>query len=327
MSLASLSLILQVLLPSLLGQTMPPSAPPPRNIVIERPAPADKMSSAVIPLKALTWKDVEPFLDGMLSEDGKAGYISQRHALIVHDRQGNIDEIREFISQVDSDPVNIRVEVEFLSDLLAEGREVGVTFDEERRSPTITIEDGKVKGPGSVGITANDRRREQTRNTSMQLLTRSGYPARLWVGETIVDPNWLKRYELVPLTAVLLPGSKLTIRQEVPDLIWRDVGSALYILPTYLENGLVRMELFPVVTYHDREGKEHRFRVQQVETQVTAQDGQRVYLGGQDEVTRDFLRELLGPDLYKESSSSQILSMYVTPHVRIMSRPEPANRR
>ncbi len=307
---------------NLAAQTEPPPPPSPSgSIVIRQPTPEEKPVTASIGLKALTWEVVEPMIRPLLSPKGTAGYFAARHTVIVHDQQQIVDQIRKLIQTADSDPVNIRIEVQFLTDTLQTHGSLNVQLDHRREGPSITIEDGRVQRPRDVQVTIRDRQTETSRTNTMTLMTLSGSPARLWVGKSIPDPAFLKQYRLLPVTVVFTPGGAMVAQSQPAELLWRDVGNALYIRPTYMQNELVHIELFPVVTFIDNDGRERHFTVQEVKTEVYAKPGQRVLLGGNSTAMNRYLHQLFGPTLQSDTRRTSDVDMYVTPHVRIMRRP------
>jgi hypothetical protein len=287
----------------------PPPAPGPRHVVITQPAPEDEMATATIPLRALSWEEAEPLLRPLLSPAGNLGYFAARHTLIVHDRQRHVDQVKRVVAAMDAEVVNVRLEVELQDELREYGRGASLLVEERRG------------GGGTATLRLEDQRRETTRNDRLMLLARSGAPARLWVGETIADPTWLRDYRLVPLLAVVAPGATLIVQPPAPQLVWRDVGAALYMQATAMDNGLVRIQMFPVVSFRDGDGREHRYRVEQVQTEVFARDGQRVFVGGADEASRQFASQLFAPLSRRERGTTRGFSLYVTPHVQALRAP------
>mgnify|MGYP001500988896 CR=1 FL=1 len=278
------------------------------------------MESAFIGLKAMTYEEIEPFVRPMLSPDGRLGYFKARHVLVVHDIQEVLDEVRAFVEAGDANPVNIRIEVEFLSNWLHTSRGIETRYD-GKRQPKIVIEDGKIRGPARIEVELFDQTQGGSGTNSMTVLTTSGSPASIWVGETIAQPAWLNEYNLLPLAYIRGRPGNLQITIERPELVWRDVGNALYVLPTYQEGtGLVHIELFPVVSFLDRDGKSHKYRVEKVSTTIVARPGQRVLLGGGGRGMDDYLRRLPGFE-HTDEVKNRTVSMYVTPHVKMMDTP------
>jgi hypothetical protein len=113
---------------------------------------------------------------------------------------------------------------------------------------------------------------------------------------------------------IVVPGSD-------NDIVWRDVGSELYVLPTYLGDDKIKLELYPVVSYIQDDpdaphikGKKRRqtVMVQDVKTSLTLQNGQRVSLGGVIGSKKNFYTSLFGPGLLDREGTNSILDMYVT---------------
>ncbi len=314
-------LLLLLVMPFVLGQEPAPQPEPmrepedgPRRIIVLKPEPGSEEVSVFIPLESLTYEEAEPFIRPMLSPKGMMGYLRRRNSLVVHDRQEVVDKVRAFLESIDRKAVNVRLTVEFANDYMQEGTHLGAVFDDDPGGPKVIIEDGKVHWPEKVEITGNQTSREGSRGTTQQILTLSGSPAQIWVGRQIPDPTWLRRFTFRPLYAG--PHSTVIVRHEIPPTEWRDVGASLYVLPVYQDNGLISVDLYPVVTYHDREGKRHSFRVEEVRSSLVVQPGQRVHIGGNTEATQDFMRQLLGPELYNRQERSNVLGIYLTAEVQ-----------
>jgi hypothetical protein len=110
------------------------------------------------------------------------------------------------------------------------------------------------------------------------------------------------------------------------ELVEENIGASMWMLATYQGDGMVDIRIFPVVTKKDTKGRPHHFRVEQIETRVVAVHGQRIFIGGVDRANAEFVRQLLGPDLYSKDDASSALSMYVTPYVRLMDRAAPVDK-
>jgi hypothetical protein len=84
---------------------------------------------------------------------------------------------------------------------------------------------------------------------------------------------------------------------------------------------LITVELFPVVSFLDGDSKRQNFRVQEVKTTLTVQSGARVYIGGNDQQTRNFLTQLLGPDVIRKTENADTLNMYLTAEIMDPRKP------
>jgi len=301
-----------------------PPAKPRRNVVVKI-TPDDKEVSALIPLQSLAYAEAEPFCRPLLSPDGTMGYMPERGSIIVFDRQRNVNRIRELIKTMDRPAVNIRVDIDFIGT----GSEAQDSLDvrlRNRNDPDVrnnlVFKDGKWVRPNDIRINAARNRGQTTRNTSQFIMTMSGRPASLWVGSTIPDPSWLNNVRFIPTVIVMPPGGPtVIIPGNDPEWVWRDVGSRLSVLPRYLDNGLIDVEIFPEVTYVDGEGRNQAIRVESVSTRLTVRDGQRIAIGGVIDDHREFYTRLFGPRLLDRDDRTSVLDMYLTCRVMIPRDP------
>ncbi|HNQ99569.1 MAG TPA: hypothetical protein PKN52_06185, partial [Trueperaceae bacterium] len=182
--------------------------------------------------------------------------------------------------------------------------------------------DGRWVRPDEIRIGGGIRRGRTTQNTSQFIMTMSGHAATLWVGRTIPDPSWLNHVRFRP-TVVVMPrgGGAVVIPGNDPEWVWSDVGARLMVLPYYLDNGLIDVEIYPEVTYLDGQGRRQAIRTESVSTRLTVRDGQRVSIGGVVDENREFYVNLFGPDLLSRDNSTSILDMYLTCHVMIPRDP------
>lgn len=291
------------------------------QLALALPLPANDalIDTAVIPLKSASWADVKPMIEPMLSADGTLGYMQQRHVVIVHDYPPKLREIRKFLEAVDAPEANIRLQVEFLNDSMQKSS--GLRVSTPDGPPRVTIRGGDLEGPDTVVIEGHRRTVTSRDDTSQFLMARSGHPARLWAGEATRRPETLRRYLLVSWNP--LSGSVTQVAFD--EVQWADeaVGASLWMLATYRDDGMVDVEIFPVVTARDRQGRSHSFRVQEIETRVVLRHGERTLVGGVDGDKERRLRELFA---IEKTRGSSMLSMYLTANVRLMDRAAPVDR-
>ena len=300
-----------------------------------KPAPVvvnyePRQVTKIIPLMSVSYSTIDTICRPMLSPTGTMAYLPERESVVIFDYEGNAEKIAGIIGKIDLPPVNVRIEVDFIG--TSDGRKDRLSGKVSYKGhPTadnsVIIKDGKVVKPDSIVISAGQQSDIGTRNTSQFILTRSGSPAQLWVGKTIVDPSWLRYRPLRPTIGVIAPGGGFVI---VPgpdnDIVWRDVGSSLYVLPTYLGNGRIDLEVYPVVSYLVDEPEEkvprsgrakpkrknyQSVRVEDISTRLTLQSGQRVSMGGVIDSNKNFYRNLFGPDFLSRDDKNSILDMYI----------------
>ncbi|MBN1865159.1 MAG: hypothetical protein JW808_09685 [Victivallales bacterium] len=284
----------------------------------------------IVPLMTVGYATIESVCKPMLSPTGTMAYLPERQSVIVFDFEANAEKIAGVIGKIDLPPVNIRIEVDFVG--TSDGRNDKLHGKASykghpSKDNQIIIKDGKVVKPDTISISAAKRSDTGTRNTSQFILTRSGSPAQLWVGKTIVDPTWLSQRPLRPTIGLIAPGGGVVI---VPgsdnDIVWRDIGSSLYVLPTYLGNGKIDIEVYPVVSYLVDEPEENTAKgrrrttkrkprqsvmVEDVSTRMTVQSGQRISMGGVIQSNKNFYTNLFGPDFLGRDDKNSILDMYI----------------
>lgn len=278
-------------------------APAPAPIRALPPEPVVK----IIPLLSATFDEVVPLLQDELSPQGKLSYFKPRNALVVKDEPARVERIAALMASLDKPAANIRVEVEFLNAGMSKSSG-GAVVTSRHSGPAVLL--------------APDKRTTTTDNTTQFIMARSGYPAKLWAGESVPQPTFLRQYNFVQLQ----PGRGVTaVSTTEVDFERQEVGSALYVTATYQDSGLIEIELYPVVTYKDQQGAAHALRVQQVSTRVVARNGERVLVGGADKAAQKFYQQFLGPTVWSKEASSESLSIYLTPLVRVMDRAAPVD--
>jgi type II secretory pathway component GspD/PulD (secretin) len=292
-----------------------------------------KQVSKIVPLRTVSYSTIESICKPLLSKTGTMAHLKVRNSIILFDYQTNVDKIAKLIDKIDLPAVNIRVEVDFIGN---SSRQQDHLYGKVgyKKYPTknnqIIIRNGKVIKPNRITISAGQGRQTGSRNTSQFIMTKSGYPAQLWVGKRIVDPTWLQYRQLRPTWVIVGPGGgTVVVPGSDNDIVWADIGSSLYVLPTYLGNGKIDVEVYPVVSYlvdepddfgNNRKKRKRRrpkrkrqsVKVEDVSTRLTLQSGQRVSLGGVISSNKNFYTNLFGPDFLNRDDSNSILDMYIT---------------
>ncbi len=292
-----------------------------KNTVVIKYDPENKEVSEFIPLKSIDYQTVEQFCRPMLSETGTMGYMPEKNCVVVHDFKKNTAKIREFVesaaSQLPDDDVNVRVEVEFKG--AGKSRKAGFGADlsyPEKQQGKIIIQNGKIVKPERINIDAYDNSGTTSSNTTQFIVTRSGFPARIWAGKRIADPSWMNNYRFIPLTIINRNNSTIIIPGNDPDIVWSNVGAYLYILPKYLGDGLIDVEVFPAVSYLDGKRREKSVRVESVSTRLTVKSGQKINIGGIVSGKDSFYRSLFGPDFINIDNNTSLLDMWLTATVQ-----------
>lgn len=288
-----------------------------KNVVIKYD-PEDKEISEFIPLKALDYATVEQFCRPMLSQTGSMGFMPEKNCVVVHDKKRNALKIREFIEsaakQLPDDNVNIRVEVEFkgAKSRRKAGAEIDVIYPENSGQGKIIIRDGRVQKPESIDIHVRDNTMTGSSNTNQFIMVKSGFPARIWAGKTIPDPSWLRNSRFIPLTMISSKsGNTVVIPGNSPDIVWTNVGAYLYVLPKYLGDGLIDVEIFPAVSYLDGKKRRQTVRLESVSTKLTVKSGQKINIGGIVSGKDDTYKSLFGPNFIGIDEDSSLLDMWL----------------
>jgi len=298
-----------------------------KKTVVIKYTPDNQEVTKLVYLATTPYETVEQFCKPMLSSTGNMAYLKERRSVILYDKKINVEKIMAFIKKIDVPGVNIRIDVDFLGSGTTRNDSLNVKFG-NTKTPNVNnqfiIRNGKMVKINRVDIKAKQQSGKTTRNTSQFIVTQSGHAARLWVGKTMIDPSWLRYRKLFPVYTLIVPtrgGGAIVVPAEDNDIEWRDIGSSLYVLPTYLGNGKIKLEVYPVVSYLENDvddvkaNRKHirkNVMVQDVKTSLVLQDGQRVSIGGVIGSNKKFYRSLFGPEFLSRDDSSSILDMYVT---------------
>ena len=264
----------------------------------------------------LEWEMIGELIKPLMSPEGRAVPSPKQRFFILMDTDEAQVKVANFLDQLKVAAFNIQVDVEYQNyrSLEAAGIEV--------RTGPVVIENGRVKSPRGIDVDITGRKETETTNTVASITTISGHGASLWVSKTVVDHSFLYSYKLCPLnSAPVVVGNNVVVVQERPQPVLRDVGVSLYAKPTYLENGIVEVEIYPVVTSVDEKGLKQSFRVEKVETRLRVADGARLYVGGVNKEIDKFFASAFGPTGVKKSGGSELLSIYLTPHVKPVKPP------
>jgi hypothetical protein len=270
----------------------------------------------LIPLKSISFESVEMMTRPLLSKGALMTFEKNRNSILVYDYPENIKKIQEFLNAADREAVNIRIDIDYVGGGSGIRSGLGMKFNYGRgyRKPQIVIKDGKLKKPESIKINPYHRQTRTSRRDSTFIVTKSGYPASLWAGKTIVDPSWLNNLILNP--TIIIPGRRggapMVIEGTDVDFKWSDVGAALEVLPTYSDNGLIHVEVYPRISYLDGKGKKQAVKVESMSTTLTVREGQKVNIGGLVKGRKNQFFNLFGPDFFKRNDFSNVLNMYLT---------------
>ena len=255
------------------------------------------------PIKNVSYQQIEEMIRGQLSPTGGLSYIKQFNSILVLDKPAVHEKVKTILDALVRDAVNVRIDVEFAA--TQSFRDYGINV----KHGGIVINNGKVNWPDRVDVDIRGRTGNQQTNTKQMLTTMSGHAASLWVTNTVVDRQIFEEYRFIPFHGRLGGHSIILNAPQV-----REVGTSLYILPIYSDDGMVTVELFPVLTT-EVGGKTQSFRVEKVQTRVTGRPGQRLFLGGMDRSTRNFFTSIFNPIGANKGKVTDLVNIYVTPYV------------
>ncbi len=273
------------------------------------------------PLSAKKYEDIKEMLNKVKSEKGSISYVKFSSKLLVHDLPDVHRTVQKILQESATPAVNIRVDIDFVNEQMIKnwGIKLSYLYDDGSKGRLKGSYDGKdLKKPRGITIDPKNQKTTKSRNTSMFIMTASGSPGQLWTTKSVIDRRQLRFYDLVPFQ-LIQDGDQVTIvNGNFPQPVVREVGSSMWVLPTYMPNGLVHIEIFPVVTYEMRDGSEQSFRVDKVKTTVTVAPGRRMYVGGGNKAMRKYLKDVFATEVSSEEFKAN-LSIYVTPHVQILN--------
>ena len=287
--------------------------------VTERPAPLNQVKedqgwvdpnraiARKYPLGTTGYQEIEAMVRAQLSQSGGLSYLKNSNSILVLDYPANHAKVKQLMGAVVRDAVNIRVDVEFAA---AKGmRDYGITV----HHGGISVDNDGIHLPKRADINIRGQQANQNTNTRQFLTAVSGSSARLWVTKTAVDRQLLNAYRFIPFTPIGGIANVVSVPFPVPTV--RDVGTSLWMRPVYTDDGLVIIELFPVLTT-EINGRTQSFRVEKVQTKVVARPGQRVFLGGMNKQTSNFFASIFQPIGAGKGSFTDVVNIYVTPSVR-----------
>ena len=258
------------------------------------------------PIGTVGYREIEAIIKQQLSPQGNATYIKQFNSILVYDYPANHEKVKMILSAVVRDAVNVRIDVEFAA---AKGMSnYGIVV----KHGGIVIDNGGVHLPNKAHVDIRGQNAGQTTNTRQFITALSGSAAQLWVTQTAVDKQLFDSYKFIPFIPVGGVVNVAAVPFPMPSI--REVGTSLWVRPVYTDDGLVVVELFPVLTT-EVGGKKQSFRVEKVETKVVARPGQRVFLGGMNKQTSKFFSSLFNPIGAGKSSYKDVVNIYVTPSV------------
>ncbi len=280
-------------------------------------AAQNKKEYKLIPLRNIDYEIIDRVCRPWLAKDATLVHEKKRNSVLVYATPENIVKIRKFIDQNAPPDVNIRIDMEKRG---VEASDSGrVTYRYKKPVPVVTYKNGrrvitytKIKPKSKPRLILQSRRNTLYSNSLQFIITKSGSPASLWVGKTVVDPSWLRA--VIPRQRMTIGSNTYTITTDPPAMETKmvDVGVSLQVLPRYLGNNLIEVEVYPEISEIVGKSKQKSLKVASLVTKIIVQNGAKVYIGGVVSQKRQAYESLFGPDFFKRKGISEVMDMYIT---------------
>ena len=252
------------------------------------------------------YDEIRDVIEASLTAKGKATYIARMRSVLIIDHAEGHNRVIDILNALHENPYNIQIEVEYND--VRSFESMGIKI----QTGPIIINDGKIRLPKNGRIDIDGRKDGQNKNTKMSLTVMSGGQAKLWAVKSELSQPFYNEYALIGRDRF---GKKKVYRAAEALYEMRNVGTELFIKPTYMGNGIVKVEVLPLLTGVDKSGKTKKFEVQSVSTTITAAVGQRIHIGGNNEKMNKFFASLLQPTAIGKQKGSKVLDIYLTPHI------------
>ena len=245
----------------------------------------DKKEYKLIPLRNVEYEIVDRVCRSWLGKDGVLIHEKKRNSVLVYAKPETIVRIRKFLDNTATPEVNIRIDIDKRGVKTADSGRLTYRYNKPIQITTYKngkkiVSYGKYKKKSKPRLILNSRS-QSTRSNSLQfIVTKSGSPASLWVGKTVVDPSWLRQVK--PRHEVEIGSNTYSITTDPPEMESKmvNVGVSLYVLPRYLGNDLIEVEVYPEITELVGKRKRKNLKVTSLATKIIVKNGARVYIGG-----------------------------------------------
>ena len=275
------------------------------------------MEYKIIPLSGLEFKVVDAVCRPWLSEKGKLTHETKLNSILVYDTPENIYKIKKFIGGNAQEEMNIRIDIESVGGGKTGGTNIGYYSPGKKTvyPARSSFRDGRkldIKKNKNVEIYVNQTSGSESRLNSSFIVTKSGSPASLWSGKTMVDPSWLRYQKIQPEIVVIgADGNIIELDGTLNDPKWTNVGTSLYVLPRYLGNGMIEVEVYPEISYLTGKGKRQTVKVESLSSRLTVKDGERVPISGVIASKNKQYSNLFGPTFFKSKEISEVMNTYL----------------
>ncbi|MDD3118579.1 MAG: hypothetical protein PHQ27_05335, partial [Victivallales bacterium] len=195
---------------------------------------------------------------------------------------------------------NIRLEFNYTKDT---GDQVSyVAVNPQDRSETPTEPRPEIKAPAGKN---HDRR-----FTGQFLVTRSNLPTSIWVGNIAVDQTWLEFVRRYPKHNLKLKNGKLPFPRTgkgKPPLT--EINAAIYLKPTWRQDDIIDVELYPEIHCHDAFGNRENIKVEQLAITVRMKEGEKMLFRDIFQRGKENFDGIFGPEFLQRQDMRRITSM------------------
>ncbi len=268
----------------------------------------------IIPLHSIDFKTAKRVCGPLLSESGAFTYMDYRNAIVVYDRKEIVNKVAERLAKLDKKVPNIKVSIEFIEKYEKKDRQISLDLNIPRNRGIISVENGKMKLPdlSQIDIDGNISKTTGSNEDSLFLVTKSGRSANLFAGQEQINPIQLNEIFRKHKVAISDSGKVIVMTSEVPDVQMREIGSALKILPKAMDNGMVEVEIYPEISFIDKNGDRHAVGIKRLGTVLVLKEGERINAGQVIKNDENDYFKLFGPTVFGKSSNSNLLNMFVS---------------
>ena len=248
---------------------------------------------AFFPLQFRPASEVMPFVQDMLSPEGRASFDQRTNTVIIRDSKESIEYIRGFLERFDQPGKQARVRVRF--------HEIGSASRQSARvegsisGDNWRISKGRTRRDG-VDVTLDDRNRRKSSESEYFINVMSGSWAYILVGKEIAYTEYwgdlCRRYGGGRAQAV----------------VFRRIESGMDVKPIIMGNR-ADIEIVPRISGLDPKGREDVIRFTAASTHLSAPLGEWVTIGGTDSTSNEVMHALLERGSAGRSSALSISLM------------------
>lgn len=218
-------------------------------------------ATQVIPLEFRMAEDVLPIAQSVVGDQGKVSAYGNQ--LIVNAPPAVITELRDVLSQLDTEPRRLLISVDTQNSAI--GSDSGYRVDGSARAGNVEIQTGRGEARGRDQVRIIRRSTDSQGGGVQQIQATEGYPALIQVGQS------------VPITTTGADGYGQIYQQTQ----YRNVMRGFYATAT-IHGDQVQVT---ISSHNDRmnASRTDTVDVQQTDTRVSGRLGEWISLGGVDE--------------------------------------------